>query len=203
MDATAYLVRHGMHDWLRAESSRLAGRLPGIALNDEGRRQAERVAARLATAALRWVVSSPIQRTMETAQIIAGPHRLRVTPDERLGEWALGPWEGMWIQEIQSAYPEQWRTWRDDPVNLRLPGAETLEDVAVRMEAAAGEWMDRGGHGVIVSHQDPLAALLCRMIGMPLERIRALDIRTGSVAVVRRSSLGIAVESVNSGIAPV
>jgi len=199
MDATAYLVRHGMHDWLRPGTNRLAGRTPGIPLNEEGRRQAARVAAMLADRPLRWIAASPIQRTMETAEIIARTHRLEVTPDDRFVEWTFGPWEGMRIEDIQAAYPGPWRTWREDPISLRLPGAETLEDVAARMEGAALEWLERGGQGVIVSHQDPLAALLCRLIGMPLSKIRTLDIRTGSVAVVRRSSLGITVEAVNAG----
>jgi len=62
------------------------------------------------------------------------------------------------------------------------------------------ERLDRGGDGVIVSHQDPLAALLCRLIGMPLANIRALEIGTGSVSVVRRSPHGDVVEAVNSGV---
>jgi len=201
VETVVYLVRHGMHDWLRPGTARLAGRLPGIALNDEGRREAERVAERLAPLPLRWVAASPMQRTMETAEIIARPHGLEVAADDRLAEWALGPWEGMKIAEIQSRYPEQWRIWRENPMDLRLPGAETLEEVARRMEAAAREWMERGGHGVIVSHQDPLAALVCRLIGMPLGRMRTLDIRTGSVCVVRRSRQGTVVECVSSGVA--
>ncbi|MDQ7843083.1 MAG: histidine phosphatase family protein [Armatimonadota bacterium] len=200
METVLYLVRHGMHDWLRPGANRLAGRLPGIPLNAEGRRQAQAIADRLAAVPLRWVAASPIQRTMETAEIIARPHGLEVTPDERLIEWALGPWEGMWIAEIQALYPEQWRIWREDPIHLRLEGAETLEEVAARMEAAAAEWMERGGHGVIVSHQDPLAALLCRLMDMPLCRMRALDVAPGSVSVVRRSRHGTVVEAVNSGV---
>lgn len=200
MDAVVYLVRHGMHDWLRPDRNRLAGRLPGIALNDDGRGEMEQVARGLAGRRLDWIAASPVQRTVESAEVIARSHGLDVARDERFIEWAFGPWEGMWIEDIQARYPQEWRLWREDPVALRLPGAETLEQVADRMAAGCLAWMDRGGHGAIVSHQDPLAALVCRLIGMPLHRLRALDIRTGSVSAARRSRHGIVVESINTGL---
>ena len=200
MDATVYLVRHGMHDWLRPGSNRLAG-ATGIPLNDDGRREVARIVAMLAGRALRWIAASPVRRTIETAELIARGYDVEVARDERLTEWALGPWEGMRIEEIQKRFPDQWRTWREDPARLRLPEAETLEQVADRMERSCQAWMERGGEGVIVSHQDPLQALLCRLIGMPLSKTRALDIRTGSVCVARRSRHGVTVESVNAGIA--
>ena len=189
-----------MHDWLRPPVNRLAGRAPGVSLNEDGRREAERTAQRLVPHHLDWIVASPLQRTVETAETIARRRGLEVRQDERFIEWALGPWEGMRIEDIQARYPDQWRTWRENPIALRLPGAETLEQVADRMETAFMERLDRGGDGVIVSHQDPLAALLCRLIGMPLANIRALEIGTGSVSVVRRSPHGDVVEAVNSGV---
>jgi len=189
-----------VHDWLRPPVNRLAGRAPGVSLNEDGRREAERTAQRLVPHHLDWIVASPLQRTVETAETIARRRGLEVRQDERFIEWALGPWEGMRIEDIQARYPDQWRTWRENPIALRLPGAETLEQVADRMETAFMERLDRGGDGVIVSHQDPLAALLCRLIGMPLANIRALEIGTGSVSVVRRSPHGDVVEAVNSGV---
>lgn len=198
MDAVVHLIRHGMHDWLRPGSNRLAGRLPGVALNEQGRREMTRVGQALLGRTLNWIVASPLQRTIESAEIIARPRGLEVARDDRFIEWAFGPWEGLEIEEIQARYPREWRLWREDPVRLRLPGSETLEQVADRMDAGAQAWMDRGGAGVIVSHQDPLAALLCRVIGIPLESLRALDIRTGSVSLVRRSRHGVVVESINA-----
>lgn len=198
-DAIGYVVRHGAHDWLRPGANRLAGRLPGIPLNDEGRREAERVAAFLEGKPIRWVVSSPIQRTVETAEVIARPHGLAVERDERFIESGLGPWEGRWVTDIQAEDPETWRMWRDDPTQVRLDGIEPVEEIAERMEAGCLAWLERGGEGVIVSHQDPITALLCRLIDMPLRSMRRWDIHTGSVSVVRRSRDGVIVEAVNTG----
>lgn len=200
METVVHLVRHGMHDLLRPGSNRLAGRIPGVSLNADGRREAEAAAAMLADRPLCWIAASPLERTMETAALIARPHGLEAVPDERFLEWAFGPWEGMAIEEIQRRYPAEWETWRERPSELRLPGAETLEEVAERMERGFAAWAERGGEGVIVSHQDPLAALLARLIGMPLDGIRALDIRTGAVSAVRRLSRGVVVETINRGV---
>jgi len=199
-DAVAYVIRHGAHDWLRPGANRLAGRLPGVALNDAGRREAARVGALLEGKPIRWVVSSPIQRTVETAEIIAQPHGLSVERDDRFIESGLGPWEGRWVADIEAEDPEAWRTWREDPTRVRVPGIEPVEEIAVRMEAGCLDWLARGGEGVIVSHQDPIAALLCRLIGMPLGSMRRWDIRTGSVSVVRRSPGGVIVDAVTTGL---
>ncbi len=199
-EAVVYLVRHGMHDWLRRDRGRLAGRLPGIALNAEGRCEAERVAAGLSAKPLTWVVTSPLERTVQTAEIIARPHGLRIERDERFVESGLGPWEGMAIDEIVARYPADWRAWRENPAQVHLDGIEPLTRIADRMEEGCLEWLGRGGQGIIVSHQDPLAALLCRLIGMPLVSIRAWDVRTGSIAVARRTPHGLVLETVNAGV---
>lgn len=194
-----HLVRHGHHDWLLPGQNRLAGTVPGVGLNERGRTEAAWVAAMLSDEPLQWVVASPLQRTLETAEIIARQHRLEVTTDDRFLEWRLGPWEGMWIDEIRSRHPTEWRIWREDPVSLRLPGAETLAEVADRMEAAFHDWAGRGGSGVIVSHQDPLTALLCRLIDIPLAHTRTLHIRTGSLSTCRLLPHGHVVASINTG----
>ena len=199
-DAVAYVVRHGMHDWLRPGANRLAGRLPGVSLNAEGRRESERVAATLAGEPINWIVSSPLERTVETAEIIAGGHALAVARDDRFIESGLGPWQGLALEDIVTRYPDDWRAWREDPTQVRLPGIEPVEQIADRMHAGLREWLARGGQGVIVSHQDPIAALLCRLVEMPLGLMRTWDIRTASIAVVRRSPHGIVVEAVNAGV---
>ncbi|HMO60059.1 MAG TPA: histidine phosphatase family protein, partial [Roseiflexaceae bacterium] len=68
--STLLLIRHGANDWVHG---RLAGRIPGVHLNDEGRRQAQELAARLADLPLDAIYASPLDRTVETAQAIAAP----------------------------------------------------------------------------------------------------------------------------------
>ncbi len=201
-DAVIYLVRHGMHDWLRPESDRFAGTLPGIGLNAQGRSEAERVREVMKHIPLAWVASSPLQRALETAQIIVGDSGMAVVEDERLNEWRCGPWEGMAITEIQARYPEAWRIWHTDPASLHLPETEPLAAVADRVETAFREWAARTGTGLFVSHRDPLAALLCRLIGMPLDRIRTFELPTGCLSRCRQTSYGVIIESINMTALP-
>jgi len=200
-DPVIYLVRHGMHDWLRPGTDRFAGTLPGIALNDQGRAEARRVHEVLKPTLLNWVASSPLQRATETAAIIVEGRGISVTVDERLTEWRCLPWEGMAIDEIRARYPDAWQMWHVDPTRLQLPDTEPLVGVADRLEAAFRDWSARGGTGLFVSHRDPLEALLCRLIGMPLERIRAFDLATGSLSKCRQSSYGVVIESIDQ-VAP-
>ncbi|HEY6103396.1 MAG TPA: histidine phosphatase family protein [bacterium] len=199
-DAVAYVVRHGMHDWLHPGANRLAGRLPGISLNANGRRESERAAAILGDKPIAWIVSSPLERTIETAEIIARPHRCPVERDDRFIESGLGPWQGMWVDDVAARYPEDWQAWREDPTQVHLPEVEPIERIADRMEAGWREWLARGREGIIVSHQDPIAALLSRLVEMPLSSMRRWEIRTGSIAVVRLTPYGVVVEAVNAGV---
>ncbi len=197
-DTVIHLVRHGMCDSLRLEANRFAGTLPGIGLSAQGRTEAARLADALQEASLEWVASSPLQRTMETAESIVKGRGIPVSTDERLVEWRLTPWEGLSVDEIQIRCPVEWRVWSEDPSKLRLPGVESLGQVADRIEAAFREWAARGGTGLLVSHQDPLAALLCRLIGIPLERMRTLVLLTGSLSKCRQPSHGVVVDTINA-----
>ncbi len=198
-ESIIYLARHGMHDLLLPEQNRMAGSLPGVRLNPQGVAQAQRIASRLAAEPIAWVACSPLERTRETAEIIARPHGCEITVDERLLEWKSGPWEGMAITEIQQRYPTEWALWRERPEQLHLAGAETVGEVAERMQAAYKTWAARGGVGVLVSHQDPLSALLCRLLGAPLNGMRVLEIPPGSLSVAREVVYGTVVTGINLG----
>lgn len=92
------LIRHGMNDYL--VTRRLAGRLPGVHLNAEGRAQAQALGERLASTPIAAVYSSPLERTVETAEPIAAGHGLPVVPMEAVGEAICGEWAGRAIEEL-------------------------------------------------------------------------------------------------------
>src|SRR4030042_6073367 len=86
------LVRHGENDYVKAR--RLAGRLPGVHLNDKGRKQALQLAEKLAHAPVKAVYSSPLERAVETAQPIASVLGLEVILRPGLIETDVGEWQG-------------------------------------------------------------------------------------------------------------
>ncbi|MDR7436005.1 MAG: histidine phosphatase family protein [Armatimonadota bacterium] len=197
METVIYLARHGMTEWQEKGFNRLAGRLRGIRLSPEGKRQAEELARALRDVPLDRVISSPLDRTMETAGVIARLHGLPVEVDERLTEWGFGIWEGMHIAEIARTFPHEYQLWREEPDALRIPGGESAEEVANRMYACFREVAQGDGTFLLVSHQDPLLALLCRLLGLPLRAMRSLDIDLGSLSKVRVHRRHVVVEFVN------
>ncbi len=194
-DAVVYLVRHGMRDSLRLEANRFAGTLPGIGLNAQRHAEAARLADTLQEVPLEWVARARFSGRWKTAESIVKDRGIPVATDERPVEWRLTPREGLSVDEIRIRYPVEWRVWSEDPSKLRLPGGESLGQVA---EAAFREWAAPGGTELPVSHQDPLAALLCRLIGIPLERMRTLVLPTGSLAKCRQPSYGVVVDTINA-----
>ncbi|MDR7543356.1 MAG: histidine phosphatase family protein [Armatimonadota bacterium] len=181
--ARLLLVRHGHHAWLSPPINRLAGRLPGVHLSPRGQAEARALARRLASDPPDRIVTSPLERAAQTAAIIASALGMDVTTDARLTETAMGIWEGVAVSEIMIRYPEQWHAWRTAPDRARVPGMEPVEAIGARMAAAAVEYLTAGGTTLLVSHQDPLLALVCRLLELPWDAMRRMEISPGSLSV--------------------
>jgi broad specificity phosphatase PhoE len=181
--ARLLLVRHGRHDWLSPPINRLAGHLPGVPLNADGRAEARALAHRLRPSPPDRIVSSPVERAMETATIIAEILGRAVTPDERITETRMGSWEGLPVREVIARFPAQWYAWRTAPTTADIPGMEKVETIGARMLAAAEDYLARGGATLLVSHQDPLLALVCQLLELPLDSMRRMDISPGSLTM--------------------
>jgi probable phosphoglycerate mutase len=203
--ARLLLVRHGRHDWLGPATNRIAGRLPGISINADGRAEAEALGRWLAAAPPDRIVSSPLERAMQTAAIIGRATARPVAVDPRLIETGLGPWEGRPVAEIAARDPEGWRAWRTAPTRVAVPGIEPVAEIAGRMLAAAEEYLRAGGITLFASHQDPLLALCCRLLGLPLDAMRRLEISPGSLTefeIVRGEAVLVTLNARPAGTPP-
>jgi broad specificity phosphatase PhoE len=153
------------------------GRLPGYGLSDRGERKARDLASTLAGTRVRAVFASPLQRAMETAAILAEPHDLRPTPDERLSEWAFwGNWEGMRWTDIHQRDPEVLQAYAEDAAVVTL--GEPLSAAAERVLewAAWAEGTFQGDLVLGVSHESPLAGSLLLGSGRDLTGYHALTL---------------------------
>ena len=112
MTTRLHLVRHGATQ-LTAED-RFAGSV-GVELSDEGRHQVQRLAERLRDDDIKAVYSSPLSRTVETALILARPHRLTPIHRDGLREISHGRWEGLTRHEVEARYPDEYTAWESDP----------------------------------------------------------------------------------------
>lgn len=196
------LVRHGDHDWLHPPIARLAGRLPGVPLNARGRAQAGALGRRLAAMPPHRIVCSPVQRTQETAEIIAAHVGGRVEVDDRLIETGMGRWEGMAVADIMAQDPDAWRAWRTAPASQPVPWIESLDAIAERMSAAAWDYLRDGERVLFVSHQDPLMALVCRWLDLPLDAVRRIDVSAGSLSIFEVAWGRMTLVTLNSVPAP-
>ncbi|MDQ1706740.1 MAG: hypothetical protein QOF18_3106 [Frankiaceae bacterium] len=147
------LVRHGeVHNPTKV----LYGRLPGFRLSESGEQMATTVAAALAGRDVRVVVSSPLDRALQTAKPIAAQFGLTVQTDDRLIE-SDNVFEGKTFGVGDGALrrPANWRHVRNP---FRPSWGEPYAEVAARVLAACADARQQaeGGEAVLVSHQLPI-----------------------------------------------
>jgi broad specificity phosphatase PhoE len=181
------LIRHGHNDWV---GKRLAGRLPGLHLNEQGRAAVAKLAEDLAPIPLTAICSSPLERTQETAAAIAARHQLPVETSERLQEIDIGQWSGRTLQEL--AEDEEWRRYNVFRTGVRPPGGETSNEVQTRMVAEVEAWQLRQPDGLIalVGHGDPLKAAIAHFVGIPIDHLSRMEIAPASVSLLEVGSWG-------------
>ena len=151
------LVRHGQTE--RSKVSAYSGRLD-IPLTDVGREQARRAARRLAGEGVDAVITSPLVRARDTAQVIADAAGAPLRVDERLTEVDYGPFEGLDRDGALARFGTAFSDWRADPFGSPVPGMEPLPDALARARAATAEALDAHEHPVIVGHQGILRIVL-------------------------------------------
>jgi probable phosphomutase (TIGR03848 family) len=190
---TCLLVRHGQST--ANGDGVLAGRLPGIHLSPQGHEQVARLAARFPGAAVARVVSSPLERCVETARPLAAALGTDLVLDDDLQECAYGAWTGRRLAELVKE--PLWATVQDDPASARFPdhdryAAESLRDMAERVVGAVrridAEVAGASGHGalwVAVSHGDLIKAVLADATGAGLAHFQRYTADPASVSAVR------------------
>ena len=166
-----FLVRHGA-TVLTAED-RFAG-ATNVQLSDEGRRQAGRLALRLSSEKISVVYASPLDRTVETASIIAAPHKLEVHKRDGLKEISHGHWEELTRKEVDLKYPEEALEWDKDPYTFAPAGGESGLAVTARALPALIEIVRAhpGGTILVVSHKATIRLLLSSLLGFDPRRFR-------------------------------
>jgi probable phosphomutase (TIGR03848 family) len=183
--STVLLVRHGL---TALTGPVLAGRTPGVHLDERGRAQAENLARRTAALPLAAVVTSPLERCTETADAIAGAQA--TTPerhvDERLIECEYGDWTGRPLKELTR--DPLWKLVQTQPSAVRFPNGESLPEVAARAVQAVRDWDARLGADalwVACSHGDVIKAVLADALGLHLDQFQRIVVDPCSTSIVR------------------
>lgn len=184
MASTTYvlLIRHGENEYV--STHRLAGRMPGVHLNEKGRTQAADLVKMLDVQPIDAVYSSPLVRCRETAAPLAAARALALQELDGVLEVDYGQWQGQDLREL-SKLPE-WQQVQHYPSSFRFPAGETLREVQARSIATIERICDDHPDQVVAvfSHGDVIRTTLAHFLGVPLDLFQRIAISTGSVSVL-------------------
>jgi probable phosphoglycerate mutase len=184
MTTRLFLIRHGATQ-LSAED-RFAG-ATDVELSDEGRHQASLLAARLADDHVVAVYASPLQRTLETARVLAAPHRLSPLTREGLREIDHGRWEGLTRAEVESRYGDEYARWEEDPFTFAPAGGECGLDVMARALPVIRDIVEahRDQNVIVVSHKATIRLIISSLLGFDARGYRdRLDQAPASLNII-------------------
>ena len=186
---TVVLVRHGL---TAMTGPVLAGWTPGLHLDERGEKQAAAVAERLREVPFAAVVSSPLDRCLDTATAIAAGRELELQVDDRLGECRYGDWTGRPLKEL--AKDPLWKVVQTHPSAVVFPGpeGEPLRETQTRAVGAVRDWNARLGADatwLACSHGDVIKAIVADALGLHLDQFQRIVIDPCSVTVIRYTEL--------------
>jgi probable phosphomutase (TIGR03848 family) len=198
--STVILLRHGRST--ANSAGVLAGRTPGVALDEHGQAQAQALVERLAQLPLAAVVSSPLQRCRETVAPLAQARALEVTVDDRFVEVDYGQWTGRELSKLGKE--PLWKVVQSHPSAAVFPGGEGLAALQARAVAAVREWDAKlaAEHGpevlwLVCSHGDVIKAVLADALGVHLDGFQRIVANPCSVSAVTYTETRPFVQRVN------
>ena len=191
------LVRHGHNEWVG--QNRLPGWTPGIHLNEHGRKQAEAVGQKLAQAEITIdaLYSSPLERTMETANLIAQHLNMPVEQCRGIGEVEYGQWTGKKIEEL--AKHPHWQVVQHYPSAAKFPQGETIYQMQARAVQQVNTLVDKHPEQTIllVSHADLIKSVVAHYLGVHLDLFQRIVISPASISTIVFTPLRPMIQGVN------
>lgn len=192
---TFLFIRHGDTD---AVGRVLVGRAPGVNLNEKGRRQAEALAERLKGIRIDALLTSPLERTVETARPIAEQHGLEPRESEALNEVSFGSWTGAPFDQLKGN--ELWQRYNTARSVTRIPGGELISEVQNRVAVLVQELVERFPDRTValVSHADVIRNAVTYYAGTPIDFLLRFRISPASVTAVSIHGFGAEVLCINN-----
>jgi len=184
---TVLLIRHGRTK-ANAEGV-LAGWTPGVVLDEKGEEQARALGRRMAAVKLAAVITSPLERTVQTADLMLEAAALEVPRhvDERVGECRYGDWTGVSLKSL--AKDPMWKVVQAHPSAAVFPGpeGESMAAMQARAVGAVRQWNTTLGDDAVyavVSHGDVIKAILADAMGSHLDQFQRIVVDPASVSIV-------------------
>jgi probable phosphomutase (TIGR03848 family) len=177
------LIRHAVNDFVK--TGKLAGWTPEVHLNDEGNAQAAALGLRLAGAKIDAIYSSPLERTVETAQAVIQHHpNLQLNLLDTIGEVRYGEWQGQELGKL--AQKKLWRIVQANPSRARFPNGEAMRDAQMRAVNAIETLSEKHPHATVavVSHSDIIKMIVTHYLGLHLDLFQRIEISPASLTII-------------------
>ena len=177
----------------------LAGRTPGIPLTEKGIDQAKKAAEFLEHMKISAIYSSPIERAKHTAEIVGNHNSVDVRIDERLIELDMGKFTGMPYDEIFSSHGNVFMKFYNGELEIAHNGVETFAEVKKRVLGTVDDILERHPNEniVLVTHMDPIKAMLSTVIDLTPENLFELIIANASLNIFREYQHKFSVSGLN------
>ena len=183
------LIRHGENDYVK--TGRLAGRLPEVHLNEKGHTQANLLAEKLASAPVKAVYSSPLERALETAAPIAAAINLPVIENAGLIEMDYGEWQNQKLKGLSRL--KIWKLVQAAPSVMRFPSGERFAEAQMRIANTLLDILscfEPKDVIICVSHADPIKLAVAYFIGLPLDMFQRLSVSPASITILALGESG-------------
>ena len=193
-----YLCRHGE---VIGDGRRRYNGHRDVDINDNGVRQMEHLRERLKDAPISAVYSSDLIRTVRGAKIIAEPHGIVVNNVPEFRERGVGVWEGMAWDEIEAAYPDDWKAWLGDIVHFQPDGGESLVQVQARVMPALCHVLEenREKEILLVAHGGVNRVILSEAMKLDMKHVFRIEQGYGRLNIIDFYEDGMSVVKLFNG----
>jgi probable phosphomutase (TIGR03848 family) len=184
------LIRHGENNFVK--TGKMAGRIPGVHLNERGQKQAQALGEALLGVPIKAVYASPLERAMETATPIAESHKLIIQQEPDLMDTDIGKWQGRSWKLL--ALKKEWKIVQHAPSRFRFPEGESFPECQLRivnvLERIVQTHKKPQDVVAVFFHADPIKLAVAHFLGMSLDHFQRLGCDTGSVTALHVNEMG-------------
>ncbi|MCE9646444.1 MAG: histidine phosphatase family protein [Chloroflexi bacterium] len=195
---TLLLIRHGENDFVK--TGKLAGRLPGVHLNERGQKQAQALGEALKDVPIKAIYSSPLERAMETAGPIAAARKLQIIQESDLMDTDIGKWQGKSLKVLRLT--KAWKIVQSAPSRFRFPEGESFTEAQTRYIGALERIIQKHHKPqdivAVIFHADPIKLAISHLLGLPLDNFQRLACETGSMTVIHAGDSGANLVKLNA-----